>query len=68
MEACCGKVRTATDVDGKVLESKVEKTSGSRRLDEAAMNALGLCKFQPALIDNKPEKSWASIQYEWKLE
>lgn len=56
------------DVDGRVLESKVEKSTATRRLDEAARKALGLCKFQPALIDNKPEKSWARIEYEWRLE
>jgi protein TonB len=56
------------DLDGRVLESKVEKSSGYRRLDEAASKALGLCKFQPAMIDNKPEKSWARIEYEWRID
>ncbi|MFA7268189.1 MAG: energy transducer TonB [Sterolibacterium sp.] len=56
------------DADGKVLESKVEKSTATRRLDEAARKALGLCKFQPALIDGKPEKSWARIEYEWRIE
>lgn len=56
------------EVDGKVLESKVERSSGSRRLDEAARNALGLCKFQPAMVDGKPEKSWARIEYQWRIE
>lgn len=56
------------DVDGRVLESKVEKSTATRRLDDAARKALGLCKFQPALIDGKPEKSWARIEYEWRLE
>ena len=56
------------DVDGRVLESKVESSSSYRRLDEAARKALGLCKFQPAMIDGKPEKSWARIEYEWRIE
>lgn len=56
------------DVDGRVLESKVERSSGARRLDEAARAALGLCKFQPAMIDNKPEREWARIEYEWRIE
>lgn len=55
------------DVDGRVLESKVERSSGARRLDEAAKKALGLCKFQPAMVDGKPEKDWARIEYEWRL-
>ncbi|MBI3523183.1 MAG: energy transducer TonB [Betaproteobacteria bacterium] len=61
-------LRFLIDVDGRVLESKVERSSGSRRLDEAARKALGLCKFQPATVDGKPEKSWAPIQYEWRIE
>jgi protein TonB len=56
------------DLDGRVLESKVEKSSGYRRLDDAAVKALGLCQFQPAMIDNKPEKSWARIEYEWRID
>jgi protein TonB len=51
-----------------VLESKVERSSGSRRLDEAARNGLGLCRFKPATVDGKPERSWARIEYEWKIE
>lgn len=56
------------NINGGVLESKVERSSGSRRLDEAARQALGLCKFKPATVDGKPEQSWARIEYEWKLE
>lgn len=56
------------DLDGRVLESKVEKSSGYRRLDDAASKALGLCQFQPAMIDGKPEKSWARIEYEWRID
>lgn len=56
------------DFDGKVLESKVERSSGFRRLDDAARSALALCKFKAATVDGKPERSWARIDYEWKLE
>ena len=56
------------DVNGQVLESRVARSSGSRRLDEAARNGLGLCKFKPATVDGKPERSWARIEYEWKIE
>lgn len=56
------------DLNGTAVESKIERSSGSRRLDEAALNALGLCKFKPATIDGKPERAWAKIEYEWKLE
>jgi len=54
--------------DGSVLDSKVLRTSGSRRLDEAARKGLGLCHFRPATADGKPEQSWARIEYEWKID
>jgi len=56
------------DVDGKVLESRVERSSGHRRLDEAARAGLGICKFKAATVDGRPERAWARIQYDWKLE
>jgi protein TonB len=56
------------DVDGSVMESKVERSSGYRRLDEGARNALGLCKFKPATTDGKSERAWAKIEYEWKID
>jgi len=56
------------DVDGSALESKIERSSGSRRLDEAARKALGLCKFKPATTDGKPERAWAKIEYVWKMD
>ena len=56
------------DVNGTAVESKIERSSGSKRLDEAALKALGLCKFKPALTDGKPERAWAKIEYEWKLD
>jgi len=56
------------DVDGKVIESKVERSSGSRRLDEAARLGLELCNFRPATVDGKPTRAWARIEYVWRLE
>jgi protein TonB len=56
------------DLDGRVLESKIERSSGSRRLDEAARQGLSLCKFKPATVDGKPEKTWSRIEYEWRIE
>lgn len=53
--------------DGKVADSKIEKSSGFRSLDTAAKNALSLCKFKPGTIDGKPQQSWTSVDYVWKL-
>lgn len=56
------------DVNGTILQSKVERSSGSRRLDEAALKGLGLCRFKPGTVDGTPERTWARIEYEWKIE
>lgn len=55
-------------VDGSAIESKIEKSSGFRRLDEAARHALALCRFKPGTEDGKPVQSWARIEYQWKIE
>ena len=56
------------DVDGRVLDSKIERSSGSRRLDEAARAGLSLCKFKPATLNGRPERSWERLDYVWTLE
>ena len=55
-------------VDGLVVRSEIEKTSGYGRLDEAARAALSKCQFKPGTVDGKPEQSWASMKYTWRLE
>lgn len=54
--------------DGQVKDSKVEKSSGFRRLDAAAQRALGLCKFKPGTENGQPVESWARIEYQWRIE
>ncbi|MBI3286058.1 MAG: energy transducer TonB [Burkholderiales bacterium] len=54
--------------DGKVVESKVEKSSGSKSLDKAALSALSQCKFKAGTKDGKPEQTWAKVDFVWKLE
>jgi protein TonB len=55
-------------VDGKVIQADIEKSSGFARLDEASRNALSKCQFRPGTVDGKPEQSWTTIQYKWRLE
>jgi protein TonB len=55
-------------VDGRVMDSKLSKSSGFRDLDKAAQSALGKCRFKPAMIDGKPEQAWTAVQYVWTLE
>ncbi|MEY4443850.1 MAG: hypothetical protein RL442_2850 [Pseudomonadota bacterium] len=61
-------LRFLVGVDGKVIQAEVEKSSGFRRLDEAARAGLAKCQFKPATLDGKPEQAWASMKYTWRLE
>jgi len=54
-------------VDGRVAQAKVEKSSGFKDLDNAALTALSLCKFKPATVDGKPEEAWAKLAYIWQI-
>lgn len=54
--------------DGRVAGSRVQQSSGSRELDRAAVNALSLCQFKPAMHNGVPEAGWAQIAYVWSLE
>lgn len=54
--------------DGRVQQSRIQSSSGSRELDRAAVNALSLCQFQPANNNGIPEAGWAQIAYVWTLE
>jgi protein TonB len=62
------QLRFLNGPEGKVLESQVEKSSGFTRLDEAARSALSRCQFKPGTLNGKPEQSWASMKYTWRLE
>ncbi|RSZ55814.1 energy transducer TonB [Massilia atriviolacea] len=55
-------------VDGKVSDARVDKSSGSRDLDKAALAALSLCKFKPATVGGVAEPAWAQIAYVWTLD
>jgi protein TonB len=54
--------------DGRVASSRIQQSSGSRELDKAAVSALSMCKFKPAMAGGVPEQAWAQIAYVWTLE
>ena len=53
--------------DGHVLDSKVEKSSGYKNLDKAAIKGLSACKFKPGTKDGAPAQTWTKVDYVWKL-
>jgi periplasmic protein TonB len=54
-------------VDGKVTDSRIDKSSGFKNLDKATLK-LAQCKFKPVLKDGKPDPTWISLEYDWKLD
>lgn len=54
--------------DGTVAESKVEKTSGFKNLDKAAVKAISACRFKPGTKDGAPAETWTKVDYAWKLD
>ena len=61
-------LRFLVGVDGKIVQSEIEKSSGFKRLDEAARTGLSKCQFKPATVDGKPEQAWTTIRYVWRLD
>jgi protein TonB len=61
-------LRFLIGIDGKVIEASIEKSSGYRRLDEAAREGLSRCQFTAATVSGKPEQAWATMKYTWRLD
>jgi protein TonB len=55
-------------VDGRVTEAKVQKSSGHRELDRAAVDALSMCKFKPATRNGVAQPAWGQLAYVWSLD
>ncbi|AKU22242.1 energy transducer TonB [Massilia sp. MB5] len=53
---------------GDVMDSKIEKSSGFKNLDKAAIKAISACKFKPGTKDGKPDQTWTKVDYAWKLD
>jgi TonB family protein len=49
--------------DGRVLESRVSQSSGSGRLDAAAIEAVRHWRFTPATVDGTPIADW---YHDWR--
>ncbi|QYF92833.1 M56 family metallopeptidase [Massilia sp. PAMC28688] len=55
------------DVHGKVVASRVNRTSGHAGLDAAAHRAIAKCSFIPGRAGGKPVQAWMEMQYVWTL-
>lgn len=56
------------NADGSVADSKLDKTSGFKNLDKAALKAISACKFKPGTKDGAPAQTWSKVDYAWKLD
>ncbi len=56
------------NADGTVADSKLEKTSGYKNLDKAALKSISACKFKPGTKDGTPAQTWTKVDYAWKLD
>ena len=54
--------------NGRLLGTKVTRSSGFPHLDNAAYGALTHCRFRPASIDGQPVQSTVLVQYVWTLD
>ena len=56
------------NADGTVADSKLDKTSGFKNLDKAALKAISGCKFKPGTKNGAPAQTWTKVDYAWKLD
>ncbi|KQQ47093.1 energy transducer TonB [Duganella sp. Leaf126] len=61
------KMSFLVGADGTVVDSKLDKSSGFKNLDKAALKALSACKFKPGTKDGAVAQTWAKVDYSWKL-
>jgi protein TonB len=55
------------DVDGLVVDSKIEKSSGAALLDQAALDAFKICRYRPATAGETPIRKWKKLTVVWEL-
>ncbi len=57
------------DAEGKVQDAQISSSSGSERLDSAALkHAKRSWKFNPCMVGDKPVSCWHSVNFTWRLE
>ena len=61
-------IKALIDVNGRVLESQIERSSGYKRLDEASREAILSCRYRPGIgSDGNPVRMWVSVVTKWSL-
>jgi periplasmic protein TonB len=60
-------LRVLVDTDGRPVEIEVEKSSRSRLLDQAAVQAVRQWVFNPGMKDGKQVQSWVLVPIKFSL-
>jgi TonB family protein len=61
-------VKILINKEGKVIKTIIDKSSGYRVLDDAAIAYSRELQFKPALMNSKPIDIWLSMGFNYKLE
>ena len=62
-------LQVMVDASGRVTDSKLVQSSGSDRLDQAALQGVKTnYRFFPGTIDGKPQPMWFTFKFTWKLQ
>ncbi|MCY3024121.1 MAG: energy transducer TonB [Planctomycetota bacterium] len=61
------QVRVLVLADGTVGSASLWRSSGSKELDDAALEAVKQWTFEPAQRDGQPAPSWATVSYRYEL-
>jgi protein TonB len=64
-EAGTAAISLLIGADGSVQQSKIDVSSGFKRLDDATIKAFSRCKFIVGTTDGVAEASWFSMKYKW---
>ncbi|MCX7757811.1 MAG: energy transducer TonB [candidate division WOR-3 bacterium] len=60
-------VKALVDVDGRIIEVEIQKSSGNTSLDQAALEAARNAVFTPAKQRDQYVRVWVSIPFKFRL-
>jgi periplasmic protein TonB len=62
-------LQVMVDASGRITDSKLVQSSGSQRLDQAALEGVKTnYHFFPGTVDGKPQPMWFTFKFTWKLQ
>ena len=61
-------VNVLLDKEGNVKDAIIAKSSGTKSLDDAALQAAYKCKFKPGIQNGRPVNCWVTYPVEFKLD